>query len=299
MAGNIYGYQGVHTPLESITQGRYTLSDYTQMRTELGARLQALENIGGFIPNDVVITGFLNVEPGPNGAGQIVSTSSITGESLQIALQANCGNIVCNNTLVVGSTISSVGSMAVGGNLQVTGAISGESLNVPHQATCGNIVCNTSLVVGSTISTVGGMAVGGNLQVTGVISGNGSGITGVTATVISTFISKDQGLNENYSPPSNTTKQTTLALQYTNACTVSLANFSVSPALFPDGIRYFTIIKGANPTAPYTVTITPPLGYTFFSPSGANIASYSMGVTTYSLTMVIWTNYRIYVTCIS
>ena len=118
MAANIYGYQGVHTPLESVTQGQYSLADYTSMRTELTARLIALENAGGFVPTNVTITGYLNVVPGGGGQGKIYTPSSIQCESILIQgggaiietdLQVG-GSVVINNGLSVGGVITGDGS---------------------------------------------------------------------------------------------------------------------------------------------------------------------------------------------
>lgn len=114
MAGNIYGYQGVHTPLESVTQGRYTLSDYTSMRTELTSRLIALENQGGFVPTNVEITGYLHMIPGGAGMGEIETTSSITGESLYINSEAHCGSIVCDSNITFAGSIYGDGSALTG-----------------------------------------------------------------------------------------------------------------------------------------------------------------------------------------
>ena len=116
MAGNIYGYQGVHTPLESVTQGRYTLSDYTSMRTELTSRLIALENQGGFVPTNVEITGYLHMLPGGAGMGEIETTSSITGDSLYINTEVHCGNLVCDNTAVFGGNVTINGGSIISGN---------------------------------------------------------------------------------------------------------------------------------------------------------------------------------------
>jgi hypothetical protein len=116
-----------------------------------------------------------------------------------------------------------------------------------------------------------------------------------------TFISKDQGVGENYAPPGNTSKLTTICLQYQNACTLSLVNFAVDLAVFPDNTRYITVIKAANFLAPFNVAITPPVGYTITSPTGSGSASYSMGAGTFSLTMTLWNNTankRIYITAL-
>lgn len=154
MAGNIYGYQGVHTPLESLTQGRYTLADYTTMRTELTSRLIALENQGGFVPTDVEITGYLHMLPGSQGSGEIETTSSITCNSFYANTEAHCGNLLCDTTLICGGIITGDGSGLVNINDVTKLPLAGGSLT-------------------------GSLIVGGNVTVNGgyVFTGNGSGLT--------------------------------------------------------------------------------------------------------------------------
>lgn len=156
MAGNIYGYQGVHTPLESVTQGRYTLADYTSMRTELTSRLIALENQGGFVPTNVEITGYLHMLPGGAGMGEIETTSSITGESLYINSEAQVGSLQCNNNATVGGTTTFAGNVTVNGGAILSGNGSGlTNINdiTKLPLTGGNISGN--LGVGGTVSIVG------------------------------------------------------------------------------------------------------------------------------------------------
>ena len=157
MAGNIYGYQGVHTPLESVTQGRYTLADYTTMRTELTSRLIALENQGGFIPTNVEITGFLHMLPGGAGLGEIETTSSITGASLYINGEMHGGNVVCDNNLACGGILSGNGS----GLTNITGT---DSTKLP-------------LAGGTLTGPLISQAITVNAGYT--ISGNGSGLTNI------------------------------------------------------------------------------------------------------------------------
>lgn len=157
MAGNIYGYQGVHTPLESVTQGRYTLADYTTMRTELTSRLIALENQGGFIPTNVEITGYLHMLPGGAGLGEIETTSSITGASLYINGEMHGGNVVCDNDLACGGILSGNGS----GLTNITGT---DSTKLP-------------LAGGTLTGPLISQAITVNAGYT--ISGNGSGLTNI------------------------------------------------------------------------------------------------------------------------
>ena len=210
MAGNIYGYQGVHTPLESVTQGRYTLADYTSMRTELTGRLIALENQGGFVPTNVEITGYLHMLPGGAGMGEIETTSSITGASLYINAEAHCGNLVCDNTAVFGGNVTVNGGSIISGNgsgltniddisklPKAGGAMTGpitSSSSIAAVSFSGNGASLTGVVAtdstklpltGGTLS--GTLAMGANaITSTGAISagtfsGNGAAITGVIA----------------------------------------------------------------------------------------------------------------------
>lgn len=150
MAGNIYGYQGVHTPLESVTQGRYTLSDYTNMKTELTARLIALENQGGFVPTNVEITGYLHMLPGGAGSGEIETTSSITGGSLYINQEAHVGNLVVDNSANFG------GSIAFNGDITTLSSVNANAANVNGAVTCSSL--NSSQLNSSNILNLNGVS---------------------------------------------------------------------------------------------------------------------------------------------
>lgn len=198
MAGNIYGYQGVHTPLESVTQGRYTLSDYTNMRTELTARLIALENQGGFVPTNVEITGYLHMLPGGSGTGEIETTSSITGATLYINGEAHCGNLVCDNTAVFGGNLTVNGGSILTGNgsgltninditkLPLSGGTLTNSLTITAP---GKYIGDGSLLTGIAASDptkvpLAGGTMTGSLTLTAPAKfiGDGSLLTGVTST---------------------------------------------------------------------------------------------------------------------
>lgn len=161
MAGNIYGYQGVHTPLESVTQGRYTLADYTSMRTELTSRLIALENQGGFVPTNVEITGYLHMLPGGAGNGEIETPSSITGESLYINSNAQCGSLQCNGNLTAGTSIFG-GNVTVNGGSIISGNGSGltnindiTKLPLSGGNISGNLAINGTVGIGGTMTFLG------------------------------------------------------------------------------------------------------------------------------------------------
>ena len=408
MAGNIYGYQGVHTPLESVTQGRYTLADYTTMRTELTSRLIALENQGGFIPTNVEITGYLHMLPGGAGLGEIETTSSITGASLYINGEMHGGNVVCDNNLACGGILSGNGSgltnitgtdstklPLAGGTL--TGPLISQAITVNAGYTIsgngsgltninditklplsggtltnsltitapGKYIGDGSLLTGvvgtdatklplaggtmtgSLTLTAPAKFIGDGSLLTGVVDatklplsggtltnsltitapgmyiGDGSLLTGIVAsdptklplsggtmtgvlTMLNglaweTFISRDQGLGETYTPPANSSTLTTVVLQFQNNCSLNLANFAVNLAVFPDSTRYITVVKAANFAGPFDVAISPPAGYTFYSPAGTGSASYAMGPTEFSLTMSLVNygpNTRIYITAL-
>jgi hypothetical protein len=142
MSNNIWGYQGLQTPLENLTQGNYNVADYTNMRREFNARLQALENAGGFTPTNVSIQGYCNIVPGTNGFGNFSAT----------------GSTILGGTLNVASTATFQGGVTVAGALSVS------SVNI------------SSLTVDSITST------GNITSTAGQFIGNGSGLTGVSGT---------------------------------------------------------------------------------------------------------------------
>jgi hypothetical protein len=142
MSNNIWGYQGLQTPLENLTQGNYNVADYTNMRREFNARLQALENAGGFTPTNVSIQGFCNIVPGTNGFGNFSAT----------------GSTILGGTLNVASTATFQGGVTVAGALSVS------SVNI------------SSLTVDSITST------GNITSTAGQFIGNGAGLTGIIAT---------------------------------------------------------------------------------------------------------------------
>lgn len=196
MAGNIYGYQGVHTPLESVTQGRYTLADYTTMRTELTSRLIALENQGGFIPTNVEITGYLHMLPGGAGLGEIETTSSITGASLYINGEMHGGNVVCDNDLACGGILSGNGSgltnvtgsdatklPLAGGTL--TGALITQAVTVTGGYSISGNGSGLTNINDITKLPLAGGSISGSLAVIGTITGNGAGLTTIPYSALS------------------------------------------------------------------------------------------------------------------
>lgn len=166
MAGNIYGYQGVHTPLESVTQGRYTLSDYTSMRTELTSRLIALENQGGFVPTNVEITGYLHMLPGSAGTGEIETTSSITGDSLYINTEAHCGNFLCDGAAIINGTTTFGGNVTVNGGAILSG--NGSGLTNINDIT--KVPISGGTMTGSLTLTAPAKFIGDGSLLTGIVS---------------------------------------------------------------------------------------------------------------------------------
>jgi len=117
MSQNIFGYQGVNTPLASLTRGRYNVADYTQLREQFNARITALEKSDSLQQNEI-IQGYL----------QIVASSTQTGY------------------LSVASTGSFGGSLQTAGNLNALGGLS-----ISQNATIGaNAVVNGQTTLAKT-----------------------------------------------------------------------------------------------------------------------------------------------------
>jgi hypothetical protein len=180
MSNNIWGYQGLQTPLENLTNGNYNVADYTAMRTEFNARILALENAGGFQPTNVTMVGYLNVIPGTGGNGSITAQGPVTfGSTLTVNSTAifntpvtvNGGMTVTSGLTCANANIS--GNLNVGGTTILSGVsitnISADSVSTDSAAVDNNL-------------TVGGTIVGqGNISTTvGQFIGNGAGLTGVT-----------------------------------------------------------------------------------------------------------------------
>lgn len=141
MSNNIWGYQGLQTPLENLTRGDYNVADYTNMRKEFNARLQALENQGGFIPANVNIQGYCNIVPGTNGYGNF----SVTG------------------TTILGGTLSVSQNATFSGNVSVAGVLSISNVSTAQ------VTANSAVISGNITST------------SGQFIGNGAGLTGITS----------------------------------------------------------------------------------------------------------------------
>lgn len=117
MSQNIFGYQGVNTPLASLTRGRYNVADYTTLRQEFNARITALEKKQASQENEI-IKGYL----------QIIASTTQTGY------------------LSVASTGSFGGSLQTAGNLSALGGLS-----ITQNATIGaNAVVNGQTTLAKT-----------------------------------------------------------------------------------------------------------------------------------------------------
>lgn len=158
MSNNIWGYQGLQTPLENLTQGNYNVADYTNMRKEFSARLSALENAGGFQPTNVTISGFCSVVPGSQGYGNLTTSGyAQVGGYLTVA-----GAVTCNAGLTVTGTLQA-GSLSFADISATSASISG-NCSVGSLSSLGNITSSSGSITG--LQFVGG----------------GAGLTGVTGT---------------------------------------------------------------------------------------------------------------------
>ena len=150
MSSNISGFQGVNTPLQSMTNGKYTLADYTKMNTTFGARITALEKAVAFNPNNIVIGGSLTIQPNSTQAGTLSVASNGT----------------INGNLSVAKTLTVTQNAIVNGTLSVAGAVTYNTLAVNN--------LNTMEIANS-----------GNIS-SATFSGDGAGLTSVVAAQVST-----------------------------------------------------------------------------------------------------------------
>ena len=159
MSSNISGFQGVNTPLQSMTNGKYTLADYTKMNTLFGARITALEKAVAFNPNNVTISGYVNVQPNASNSGTLQ-----TAGGAQIG-----GNLQVNKSLTVTE------NAYIGGSLQVSGALSFASLAV--NTFTSNTINNSGLTTSNSFSGNGAA-----LTAVPAVSVPYSGLTGAVPT---------------------------------------------------------------------------------------------------------------------
>jgi hypothetical protein len=82
-----------------------------------------------------------------------------------------------------------------------------------------------------------------------------------------------------------------IRLEFNDPCTVNLANLSITgSAYYQDNMRLITITKRAMAIADYAVTVLPPTGYVFHSPTLNGAATYSIPLTKFSVTFMVAVN---------
>lgn len=136
MSNNIWGYQGLQTPLENLTRGDYNVADYTNMRKEFNARITALENAGGFNPTNVSIQGFCSLVPGTQGFGDLYATGKgefgttlkVTGAATFLS-SVSAVNFIGNGSALVGVTSTDVTKLPLTGGT-LTGALNTQNITV-------------------------------------------------------------------------------------------------------------------------------------------------------------------------
>ena len=251
---NIWGFQGVHTPLESVTNGRYSLAQYTAMRTELTARIEALNNQAGFIPTNINAVGYITIAPGSGSTGG--------GDGY----------------LTASGSITTAKDLTVMGGAQIYGSAGGFGLSVVNDIQCGGEVQGQGgLLTPASVTCNSVIFPGGTQSVPYVLN----------ATVM--YLSVNQTLNQTYYPPASSCLFTTVTLNYSNACTVNLLNMGITNVgTFPNYTRSITIIKAAMTAVDYSVTITPPTSYRFYSPSGTDQTSYILPVGKFTVSFQIY-----------
>jgi hypothetical protein len=208
MSQNIFGYQGVNTPLESLTNGRYNVADYTTLRETVDARLSVLEKEQAQ-PTNVTVLGSLTVTPSSTLPGSITATGTISSST----------GISTPGT-IAGSFISST-----------FGGVQFPDLSVQTSA----LVPITPGSYTNTSITVNGA---------GVISSVASGSNGNTFVNVLNY---NQSNGQTITVPASAFKQTVILLDNPYPCIVQLLNLTCENATnFPDGVRYVTVAKSAG-----------------------------------------------------
>ena len=172
MSSNISGFQGVKTPLQSMTNGQYTLADYTNLNRVLTARITALENAAAFNPNNVTIGGFLNIQSNATNPGNLsVSNNAQVNGSLQV-----------NKTVTVNQNLNVAGNVVVAGNINFTSTTINtlNSTNITT-ATLNATTANTTNINNSGTVTSTSFA-GNGSALTGVVDSSKVPLTGGTMT---------------------------------------------------------------------------------------------------------------------
>jgi hypothetical protein len=167
MSSNISGFQGVKTPLQSMTNGQYTLADYTNLNRVLTARITALENATAFNPNNVTIGGFLNIQSNNTNPGNL----SVTNNA-----QIN-GSAQINKSLTVNQNLNVAGNVVVAGNINFTST----TINTLNSTTINATTANTATINNSGTVTSAQFS-GGGAGLTGVLDGTKLPTAGGTIT---------------------------------------------------------------------------------------------------------------------
>ena len=192
MSSNIFGFQGINTPLENLTNGRYNVADYTNLRTETLTRIVALENAAAYTPTDVVVQSSLRVNPGPGASGTLYvsGSSTLVGNVLMNSSLNVNGLITCNQGLNVGTQLQAQNAY-ITGDLTVDGAtnvildnVSADSATITGQVSAGTFVGNgaglTNVDDTTKLPKSGG-------SMTGPLSGTVAGFTALNVTGNSQF----------------------------------------------------------------------------------------------------------------
>jgi hypothetical protein len=228
------------------------------------ARINALNNQAGFVPTNINAVGYITVSPGSGatggGDGYIAATGSISTQS----------------------------DLNVLGGAQIVGSSGGFGLSVQN-----DMQCASDLTVGGTISSQGNIQTASTVVTPSITFPGGVQSSpfvpnaSLPMACVSLY-SVDQAVGQTYTIPSNFSKFTMVALQYANSCGVALTNITVAnPTFFPDQARFITIAKSAMSIQDYTVNITAPAGYKFYSPSGTDQTNYTIPAGKFSVTFVM------------
>lgn len=243
MSSNISGFQGVNTPLQSMTNGKYTLADYTKMNTLFGARITALEKAVAFNPNNVTISGYVNVQPNASNSGTLTTAGAAQiGGNLQVA-----------------KALTVTQNAFIGGSLQVSGALSFASLAV--NTFTSNTITNSGLTISNTFSGNGALLTGvldgtklplaggtitGNLNVNGYTTINGQ------FTSDSNVTASDRQISSSYFNFQGTNN----VPGYIGRLYASTGGLVLDFSSNPNGNFVFYTNDGVNITNPLTITPT-------------------------------------------
>ena len=253
MSSNIFGYQGVNTPLESLTNGRYNVADYTTLRETVDARLTVLEKQQA-VPENVTVNGSLSIVATATGAGTLTAAGS---GSFGGTLYAS-GNIASNGGMVVNQNAHIVGNLYIGGTLSSNDVIFPlNGIQFPD---------------GSTLTTATPAA---------------------ATPIYVQALFYDQSLHQNITPAYSEYKTVEINFNYSNDCQLYLVNLDCEDSTaFPDGVRYVTVCKPNHVSGVITIYCphynSASLNYHFYDGITNDVQIYTMGANIYSVTFVIY-----------